>query len=136
MNNKTNSIETKKEKVPFLGAIVKGSLIALSFSLIAILVFAFVLRFVAISDEVIKPINQIIKIFSIAVGVFVGLKKNYDMGLIRGLLIGIAYTIIAFVSFSILDGSMSLSITLINDLLFGAIAGAICGILAVNLKRK
>lgn len=136
MNNKSNIIETKKEKVPFVGAIIKGSLIALSFSLVGILIFAFVLRFIAISDGAIKPINQVIKILSVAFGVFIGLKKNHDMGLIRGLLIGLLYTIMAFISFSILDGSMSFSITLINDLLFGAISGAICGILAVNLKRK
>lgn len=135
MNN-VETIKAKKEKVSFIGTVLKGSLIALSFSLIAILIFAFLLRIMTISDSAIKPINQVIKILSILVGVLVGLKKNRDMGLLRGLVIGCFYTIFAFVSFSILDGNFSFSISLINDLLFGSIAGAVCGVIAVNLRRK
>ena len=75
MNNKIDGIETKNERVSFIGSVIKGSLIALSFSLVGILVFAFVLRFVTISDTAIKPINQVLKILSILIGVFCGLKK-------------------------------------------------------------
>ena len=134
--NKIETIETKKEKVSFFWTVVKSSLIALSFSLIAILVFAFVLRITTISDGAIKPINQVIKILSIMIGVFVGLKKCNDLGFVRGLVIGLVYTIIAFLSFSILNGEFLLSTSLVNDLLFGSIAGAICGIIVVNFRRK
>ena len=125
-----------EKKVYIWGSVLKGALIALSFSLIAILVFAFILRFVAIPDSAIKPVNQGIKILSVLFGVFVGLKKNKEMGLISGLLIGFLYTIVAFIAFSILDGGFEFSITFVNDLLFGAITGAICGIIAVNFRRK
>ena len=135
MNN-VETIKTKKEKVSCLGTVLKGSLVALSFSLIAILIFAFLLRIITISDSVIKPINQVIKILSVLLGVFIGLKKCNDMGLLRGLIVGAFYTILAFVSFSILDGNFSFSVSLINDLLFGSLAGAICGIITVNLRKK
>ena len=130
------NVKTNIEKVSFWGSVIKGALIALSFSLISILVFAFVLRFVAIDDAMIKPINQGIKILSILIGTFIGLKKCKEMGLISGLIIGVLYTFLAFVSFSILDGHFDFGISCINDLLFGAIFGAISGIIAINFKRK
>lgn len=118
---------------------LKGALIALSVSLIGILTFAFIIRFATISDGAISPINQVIKGVSILLGCFIGLKKSKEMGFISGLVIGIFYTIIAFITFSILDGQFVFSKTLLNDLLFGGIIGAICGIIAVNFigsKKK
>ena len=124
------------EKVPLFVSVLKGSLIALSFCLISILIFAFVLRTFTVSDSVIRPVNQAIKIISILFGVFLGLKKSNDMGLISGLCIGLLFTIISFVSFSILDGNFEFGISLLNDCLFGSIIGGICGIIAVNFKKK
>ncbi len=136
MKNQEIQVSNQNEKVSFLRPIVKGSLMALSLCLILILIFAFVLRFCAISDNLIKPINQIIKIISILFGVFCGLKKSREMGLMSGLLIGFLFTIIAFVAFSVLDGHFELGVSLLNDCLFGSIIGAICGIIAVNVGKK
>lgn len=116
--------------------VLKGALVALSISLIGILIFAFVLRFVSIPDGAISPVNQIIKGVSVLIGTLFALKKTKEMGLINGLLIGFTYTAISFLTFSILDGNFSFSTTLLNDLLFGSIIGAICGIIAVNLKKR
>ena len=124
------------QKVPIFVSILKGSLLALSVCLIAILIFAFVLRTFTISDNVIRPVNQAIKIVSIFFGVFFGLKKSKNMGLISGMLIGLLFTIISFVSFSILDGNFDFGISLLNDCLFSSIIGGICGIIAVNFRKK
>ena len=116
--------------------ILKGSLVALSVSLVGILIFAFFIKYVAVPTEAIKPVNQVIKGISLLFGTFVALKKVNQMGLINGLLIGLCYTVIAFLVFSILDGNFEFNKTLVNDLLFGGIIGGICGVIAVNLKRK
>ena len=131
---KTKTVSSGKNNI-FL-TILKGSLIALSISLIGILLFAFVLRFIPISDNLIMPINQVIKGLSVLIGTILALRKVNEMGLVSGLLIGLVYTAVAFVTFSILDGNFDFSLTILNDLLFGGIVGAICGIIAVNLKRK
>lgn len=135
---KSNNLELNNEekKVSFINATLKGALMALSCCLIGILIFAFVLRFIAISDSLIRPINQVIKTLSILFGTFCGLKKVKDMGLISGLVIGLLFTIISFVAFSVLDGNFDFSISLVNDCLFGSIIGGICGIIAVNLRKK
>lgn len=134
--SKTIAAPREKKDRSFLLAILKGSLVALCVSLVGILIFAFILKFANISDGAIRPINQIIKGISILVGVFVAMRKLDKMGLVGGLLIGLTYTILAFVVFSILDGNFEFNLTLLNDLLFGGIMGAICGIIAVNVKRR
>lgn len=131
-----HAIKESKGGRNFFKCLIKGSLIALSISLISICVFAFVLRFCDISEEVIKPVNQIIKIVSVLIGAYIGMKGCREMGLITGFFIGLIYTILSFVVFSLLNGGFDFKSSLINDLIFGGIAGAISGILAVNFRKK
>lgn len=131
-----HAIKESKGGRNFFKCLIKGSLIALSISLIAICIFAFVLRFCDLSEEVIKPVNQIIKIVSVLVGAYIGMKGCKEMGLITGFFIGLLYTLLAFVVFSLLNGAFNFNSSLINDLIFGGIAGGISGILAVNFRKK
>lgn len=126
----------KQDKNQMWKCILKGVLVGLATALVGILLFAFVLRFTSISDKIIAPVNQVIKGVSIFFGVFVGMKKHKEMGLLNGLLIGFLFTISAFLVFSILDGTFSFDKTFLNDLIFGSVIGAICGIICVNLKKN
>ena len=117
-------------------SILKGVTVGLCVSLVGILLFAFILRFTNISDKIIAPVNQVIKGVSIFFGVFCGLKKHKQMGLLSGLMIGLFFTIVAFLVFSLLDGAFSFDKTLLNDMIFGSIIGAICGIICVNFKKN
>ena len=65
-----------------------------------------------------------------------GLKKAKEMGLVSGFLIGSIYTLLAFLVFFILNGGMTFDISLLNDTIFGGIAGGISGVVAVNFKKK
>lgn len=116
--------------------VVKGVATGLCIALVGILLFAFVLRFTNISDKIIAPVNQVIKGVSIFFGVFIGLKKHKEMGLLSGLLIGLFFTIVAFLVFSLLDGAFCFDKALLNDIIFGSVIGAICGIICVNLKKN
>ena len=129
--------KTKKLKNnSMLISTIKGSLIATIVSLIGILFFAFVIKMFGITDQYLKPVNQVIKAISILIGVFIGLKKQQENGLLKGLLIGLAYTTLAFVVFSCLNGSFNFDKSLLTDVIFGGIMGAICGVVAINLKVK
>lgn len=116
--------------------ILKGSLIALCFTMLGILIFAFILKFTNIPESVIAPVNQVIKGASVFLGVFIGLKKSKEMGLVSGLMIGLIYTLVAFTVFSVLDGGFCFDKRLLNDTLFGGVMGAICGIICVNIKKS
>ena len=82
------------------------------------------------------PINQVIRGVSVFVGVFAGMKRIKELGFASGLLIGFLYTIFAFLAFSILGGNFSIDLTLLTDIVFCSIIGAICGIICVNLKKS
>lgn len=133
---KTSAVVVEQKDHSVLLGILKGSLIALVISLLGVLIFAFILRFVALPDSVISPVNQVIKGISILLGTIIGLKKSKEMGFVSGILIGFFYTVLAFLTFSAIDRNFEIKMSLLNDILFGAIIGGICGIIAVNLKKK
>ena len=114
---------------------LKGSLISVCVSLVAILLFAFIIKLTGMSKGLIKVINQIIKIVSIFLGTFFILRKTGQKGLFTGIIVGLLYTIIAFVVFSILNGKFAFDITLLIDIIFGVAIGAICRAICVNLKK-
>ena len=130
-----DKVSKKNDKSMYV-SVLKGSLISIAISLVGILFFAFIIKLFGLNDGCIKPVNQIIKALSILSGVFFALKKDKNKGLVKGLAIGLVYTLVAVVVFSILNGSFTVDKSLLTDILFGGIMGAICGIIAVNLKGK
>lgn len=120
----------------FWTAVIKGSLWAVSISLIAILLFAILIRFTNIPDSFIKPINQVIKVFSILIGVILGARINPSKGLKMGFFTGVLYSILAYLIFSLLSMSFSFDMTNIIDLIFAGLIGAISGVFAVNITNK
>lgn len=125
----------KSNGIPF-SSIIKGSLVAVSCSLLLILVFAFLLKFTNIPESIIVPINQIIKGISVFAGVFLGISNTRRKGLVNGIIIGLVYSLIAFFVFSLLAGCFVFDLTLLIDLLFSSIIGGVCGIICVNLKKS
>lgn len=114
---------------------IKGALSSVAISLVAILVFAFVIKLTGMSDGLVKPINQVIKIISILVGTIFAVKKSKQKSLVCGIFVGLLYTIIAFVVFSLLNGGFSFSTSLLIDIVFGILIGAICSVIAKSLQR-
>ncbi len=114
---------------------LKGSMLSVCISLVLILIFAFIIKLTSMSDALIKPINQVIKIVSILIGTMFIVKKVKQKGLLLGAMVGLLYSILAFVVFSILNGGFSFDWTLLIDILFGTISGGICGVICVNSKK-
>ncbi len=127
-----NVLSSKKQG--FVG-VVKGILFALIFTVVAVFLLAVLYKFVEMSDGTIKIANQVIKIISIALGVKIALKKNKSKGLLKGLIIGIFYTILSFLLFSILAKNFSFSLSLVSDIVFAGLVGLIFGILFVNFRK-
>lgn len=121
---------------PVVSNVVKGSLIAVSVSLFLILIFAFLIKIFNIPDYLIKPINQVIKIISVFIGVLFALKKLPQKGLVSGMLIGVIYTILAFLIFSFLSGKFTFSFTILIDVLCALVIGGLCGVFVVNKQFR
>lgn len=114
--------------------VVLGGVIAVLISVLLTLVFAIVLKFVNVSDEVIDGVNIAVRIISVAVGSFLAIKST-RYGIVKGLLIGVIYVLTSFLVFGLLAGSLSISTLKLVDFLCGIVAGIISAVVVVNVKK-
>ena len=117
------------------GGLIKGSVASVLVTLFLILIFAVVLKFFELNSAVIMPVNQVIKVISILIGVKVMLKNCGKNGLIRGMAVGLIYTLLSYLVFALLSKSFIFDFSVIFDVLFGTIIGGICGATLVNFKK-
>ncbi len=136
------SFSLKKEKAktnPKVGGIyleiLKGLTIALIISLILILAMALVVTFVEVSDLVMAIINQVIKVVALLIACIVSFKEK-SQGWKKGLILGVIYMIAAYIIFSLMKGQFAFGWHILFDLIAGAIMGIICGMFAVNLRKR
>lgn len=111
----------------FLGIIV---------SLIGLLAFALVMKFVILSDNFISAVNQGIKAVSLFIAIKYVSKFYTDKLIVRSLVIGLLYAIFAYLIFSILNGSFAFNMGTLTDILFAIITAFICGIIIKLLFNR
>lgn len=76
--------------------VLKGSVIAVLITLVCFLFFALVMRFVYLDDALIPSVNQVIRIFSIALGGAYAARASRGMGWLKGAFTGLLYIFWAF----------------------------------------
>ena len=123
---------TNKSKIK---NIIAGTLISISITLVLILAFAFIIKFTNLNDKFIFPINQLIKIISLFVGVIVSLKKSNEKGFFKGILVGLFYFTTSFIIFSILQSDWNFQLSNIYDLLLTTLMSGLIGIIIVNIRK-
>ena len=116
-----------------LFSVVKGVALALACSLLFSVLFACVMRFAPLSDTIIYPVNQVIKVLSVAVGTFLFVRG--EKGWLKGSAIALLFTALSYLAFSAIGGTFALSWLIFVELGFTVGVGALSGILAVNLRR-
>lgn len=121
------------EKSGFVKEVAKGIGVSVISVLIGILVFAGLLSMVSLSDATIKPVNQFIKGISIFLGCFLSVRKG--KGLVKGVLIGSLFTVISYLLFALIGGTLSFGFPFVVDLIFGCITGGLAGILVMAIKK-
>lgn len=126
----------KKINLSSIINILKASLIGVVVSILLVLLFAFVLKFVDLNSNTISLVDQIIKILSILVAVIILNRLNSEGLLIKGLLTGAVYSILTFIVFSILNGGVNFSIAIFTDVIFSALVGGVVAILLNMLRKK
>ena len=115
MDNAVVKDRTSGGAKDFFLSLTRGVLVALSASLVFILLFAVLLKFFELSDMAIKIVNQVIKILSVCFGVGISLKRDKKRGILKGLLVGVLYTIVSYLVFSLLVASFVFSKAIIFD---------------------
>ena len=112
---------------------LKGVVVALIFSLISVLIFALIIEISNVPLNAIKPINLVLKILAVFLGVLVGVKDNKP--LIRGFILGAIIIFVSFLLFGTIGGEISFSLGFLWELLLGGFIGAISGVVALGLKK-
>ncbi len=120
----------KNDVVDVLKAVLFATLISLG----SVLIFAIIIRFASVENKVIMPVNIAIKIVSVFVGVLIGFKQAQN-GLLKGAITGLTYMLLTFLIFSALNGFKDVKFSWI-DLITLPFAGAISGIITVNIKGR
>ena len=114
-------------------AVVKAVLFSLSFSFLACVVFAVILRSTPLEESVVYAVNQVLKGISIVLGTAVFVRG--EKGWLKGGGVGLLFTALSYLTFSALGGDFSLSWLIVVELVAAVTMGGISGILAVNWKR-
>lgn len=112
--------------------IVKGTGIAVLFALVATVLFSFILRMTPVPDSVIMPVDQCIKALAVLFGCLFSLRG--EKGWLKGLAVGMLTVALTGFVFSAVARDFSFSLLLLAEFAFGAVAGLLSGIVAVNLR--
>ena len=112
--------------------IIRALIAALIITLAAVLVAA--LKFFNVPTSAITIINAAIKGVSVFVSALIFLRLP-NSGYLRGIILGVLYIVLSYVVFSLFNGEFKFGINILNDFAFGAVAGLIGGIVAVNIRK-
>lgn len=128
----------QKVKINFsnLGLFIKVALTGIVSTLVGVLIFSVVLKFVDLPSTAISYINDIIKVLSIFVMVLILKKSDGSKLLLKSIIVGSLYAVLCFVVFSILNGTFAMNMSFVFDLLFAVIVSAIAAVIVNTLKRK
>ena len=122
----------ENESVANILQIVKATLLGIACSLFLTVVFAIVLTIGNFSDKLILPVNTCLKAVSIFVGCALGVRG--EKGWIKGLIVGLLFVCLSGLLYSLIGGDFSVSWLVLIEVLFGAVAGTLSGIFAVNIR--
>ncbi len=114
----------------------KGVVIALLTTFILLLIFATVLTYTQVSENIINPVIIIVTAISILIGSSIGNIKIRKNGLLNGAIIGGLYIAIIYFTSSILNWHFGLKWQSIVMIIVGMIFGILGGIIGVNKKTK
>lgn len=124
-----------KKSGSYVFELIKALIISIIISLVLILLGALIIKLFNLNDNIIPVINQIIKSVSILVAVLIAFKQPNN-GWVRGIVMGLLYTAVSFVIFSLFNNKFVFGLNILNDLAIGCVTGMISGIIAANFKRK
>lgn len=114
--------------------VIKTVIVAVIISLVAVLLMAFLIKLFNINTTAIPIINQVIKGISILVACLICIRIPQN-GWLKGIIVGLLYITLAYVIFSLLDGSFKFGLNILNDVAIGAVSGMISGIIAVSIRK-
>lgn len=114
--------------------IIKGVIISIIFTLIALFIFSIILTYTNISEQFINPVIIVTTAISIFIGSSIGSLKMNKNGLLNGALIGGIYLISLYLLSGIINKNFSINMHSLIIIISGMVCGMFGGIIGVNKK--
>ena len=112
----------------------KGSVFAVVITLFFIILFALAMQLSSLSESIIRPVVQVIRILSIAWGGAYAARKGLQKGWLRGAAVGVCYVILVSLIGVISGGQFSFDRILLSDTLMAIVVGAAGGAIGINIR--
>ena len=125
--------ENIKKNINYIG---KGIIISLIFTMVSLIILSAILTYSSISENIETSSIIIINIISILIGSSFCTLKEKNKGMIKGTAVGVIYIATIYIISSIVSMKFRLSIRRIIMITTSIIAGALGGIIGININKK
>ena len=130
----TRSARQTESFAEMLGPVWKAVAVAALLTIALILLFALCMKLGALDDTSVPIVNQAIKVLGILLAAFFATRKE-GRKIQRAVVAGVAYIIFSILIFSLLEGSFVFSVSMIWDILMGALIGLLAGLLFSRAQK-
>ena len=114
--------------------ILKGVGISILFTVICLTIFACLLTYTSLSEDLIQPVVIVVTGISILFGSLIVTRKLSKNGILNGIIIGLIYVFLIYIISSVVNnGNFALNLGAIIMMLISVICGAIGGMIGVNI---
>lgn len=117
-----------------LKSLFLGLVAAILITLAAMLALAAALLGLPIGDNVLRMLNQIIKLIAVVVGCCVAVPRGGEKGLATGVTLALFYIALGYACYLALGGGSFDVVCMLGEMLLGCAAGALTGAVRANLR--
>ncbi len=132
---RTTRRRSRRRQQSLWGQLLRGLLASIGVTLVCVLLFALLMQWLRPSDNVIRVVNQLIKLGAIFAGVWVMVGCGGERGLAYGALLGLCYMALGVGLYALLSGQQLPFTAYLSDIAMGIAGGGICGALVQNVRR-
>lgn len=119
-----------------VGRLLRGLGVSILTTLVGVALFSLLMQWVKPSDGAIRVFNQVLKLLSIALGVWSAVGRGGEKGLMRGAAVGLGYMGLGVALYAILSGQQAAFSSYLADLAMGVAGGGIVGMILSNISAK
>ena len=132
--SRTTRRRSRRRQSSLWGKLLRGLLTSIAVTLGCVLVFALLMQWLRPGDQVIRIVNQLIKLGAIFVGVYAMVGKGGEKGLLHGAILGLCYMAVGVALYALLSGQNPGVSAYVSDIAMGIAGGGICGALVGSMK--
>lgn len=119
-----------------VGRLLRGLGVSILTTLVGVALFSLLMQWAKPSDGAIRVFNQVLKLLSIALGVWSAVGRGGEKGLMRGAAVGLGYMGLGVALYAILSGQQAAFSSYLADLAMGVAGGGIVGMILSNISAK